>query len=50
MTHTTRRLAALLLWAAFSGAAQADTGATLYMQFGGTITGWNPPDDDTARP
>jgi hypothetical protein len=48
MTHTTRRLAALLLWAAFSGAAQADTGATLYMQFGGTITGWNPPDDDTA--
>jgi hypothetical protein len=46
MTHTTRRLAALLLWAAFAGFAQADTGATLYMQFGGTITGWNPPDDD----
>jgi hypothetical protein len=47
MTHTTRRLAALLLWAAFAGFAQADTGATLYMQFGGTITGWNPVDDDT---
>jgi hypothetical protein len=46
MTHTTRRLAALLLWAALSAAAQADTGATLYMQYGGSITGWHPPDDD----
>lgn len=45
MTHTTKDLAALFL-VGVAGLAQADTGSTLFLQYGVTITGWNPVDDD----
>lgn len=45
MIHTTKEWAALLL-AGAAGLAQADTNANLFMQYGVTITDWNPVDDD----